>query len=726
MPDPDWIDRFADRLADDRLVGALTGALAPLPTGGWTSPGALAVALLELLPPDAAPVRPAREQLARALRDRGVDAPALAQPPWGALFEYAADAIHRLGYSHISAGVLLACLAGFPGFTVPTDRLLRELLDRGGVAPLPPSRSAPDGDYRYASLGYGIDLTRKVAGLADCPVVGRDQEIEQLTEVLIGGQSPILTGEAGVGKTALVEGFAWRLARPTNRALTDVLRCRTVLVVQVGDLIAGTGVQGALEKRIQEFVAHLAAAGDVVPFIDEAHALLAGGPAHKVIVEELKPALADGRIRVIGATTDREYQRHFYADPALRRRFSDVRVREPSPVQAEAILTRLGDRALPPGLRGRGLLADEKLAQDAARAAVRVAVDHFKDERLPARPLKLLQRAAAARLLKHTNGGEPPSITPDDVYTAAARELGVDPGVLRGGATAQLARLARALERQLIGQRAAVVAILRGLCLACSGLLDSRRPRGVLLFVGPPGVGKSVACRAIAEGICGSEDAVVELRMRDYEDEQGVSKFRGSGPGYRDSGDTWTVYSQVRSRPSQVVVLEGLEQLPPGMHGPVADVLSGRGADGMGYPTDFGRCVFVVVPGPRLTAELKAGGSRRDAALVRALGAGAAALVRAVVPFGPLSDDALTQIARRELERKAADAPPGTGSAADLLVDQAHDPAAWAVAAAVERGGTGRAVVDALDAAVEDQLFRRVASDLGVTPSEVENPRADH
>lgn len=434
MSEAAWIDRLADHLADDTLVGVLTQAFGNS-TGQRPTPRTLATALLRALPSDVPPVGPGRDQLIRAVE--ATRPPEDMTADWGAMFEYVVEAAHRLGYQHVTPAVLLGCLAGYPGFHLPAELQLQDHLSRGGVNPIVHSPVPSDAECRYPGLGYGVDLSRKMVAVRECPVIGRDQEIDQMVEVLLGGQNPILTGEAGVGKSALVEGLAWRLARPAGQLLAKALPCR-VVAVQVGDLIAGTGQQGALEKRLREFIDHLAAVGDVVPFIDEVHSLLAGGAASRVIVEELKPALASGKIRVIGATTEREYQRYFLSDPALRRRFSDVRVKEPNAEQTEEILTRLGDRVLPPGVRGRGVV----VGPGTAAAAVKVAQAHFKDDRLPARPIKLIQRAAAARLRALAEGRtDSGQIEPRDVYAVAAQELGVDEKVLHGGAAAQLARL---------------------------------------------------------------------------------------------------------------------------------------------------------------------------------------------------------------------------------------------------------------------------------------------
>lgn len=245
-----------------------------------------------------------------------------------------------------------------------------------------------------------------------------------------------------------------------------------------------------------------------------------------------------------------------------------------------------------------------------------------------------------------------------------------------------------------------------------------------MLFAGPSGFGKSVACRSIAEAMCGAPEALLSVNMQEYQDEQALGKFRGSGPGYRDSGETWTLFSQVRSRPAQVVVLDGLEEVPASLHAPLADVLSGRASDGLGHPTDFAQCLFVIVPGPRLSAALS---DKTNRPLARAIGERATALVSAVIEFVPLADAELEEIARRELVRRKGESAPGAGAARDVL-DELGAPGeiALTIIAAKKLGGTGRRVIEEIDRRIAARLFSRIATELGLTADQSEGVHADH
>jgi ATP-dependent Clp protease ATP-binding subunit ClpA len=284
------------------------------------------------------------------------------------------------------------------------------------------------------------------------PLIGREEELGRLMQVLLANRSAILTGHPGVGKSALVEGLAWLLSRPTA-AVPEELWTLRVISIQASDLIAGSSVRGSLEKRLNDFVEHLSATPNLVAFIDEIHALLAGGrDSGQVIIDTIKPGLARGTVRIIGATTDEEYQRNFAGDRALRERFRDIRLDQPTREQAIDILQRRGVGLFSDSVRGRGVFLGDR----AVETAVNLSLTHFREYGFPRKPIWLLQEAGSrkAYALATTPPGQSltPDITPDDVAEVAADDLGLPKEAIRGGSHARLQLLRQSLSRQLVGQ----------------------------------------------------------------------------------------------------------------------------------------------------------------------------------------------------------------------------------------------------------------------------------
>ena len=286
--------------------------------------------------------------------------------------------------------------------------------------------------------------------------------------------------------------------------------------------------------------------------------------------------------------------------------------------------------------------------------AVRLAIQHFKESRLPRKPIWLLQEAAAMRAYEHALapdqvGG---AVTADDVCAVAASELGLPADALRGGARGRARQLASRLAADLVGQDEAAALLLRGVGLSLSGLTEGGLPLAVLLLYGPRGVGKSTACVVLAEVVCGNPKALVALSMADFLETGGLNRLIGSGPGYRDWGRNLDgLLGAVRSRPSCVVTFDDVETIPADLVKPLCGMFDGQAADGMGQATDFSKCLFVLTAGPQLSVRLSQAPDAEavTAELRRSLGNAVAGRIEEVVPFRALTRDDLRTILLRQI-----------------------------------------------------------------------------
>jgi ATP-dependent Clp protease ATP-binding subunit ClpC len=655
--------------------------------------------------------RPALSQLQNRIVGEDLPSRLTGMAGLESLLQHAVKVTDRLQMSKVNIPSLLRCIVSLPVEHSGPLLRLQDILRDDGIMALGPVGAPQDSDFRYEGLGYGIDLTRKMSAVPEPPLIGREAELGRLMQVLLANRSPILTGSPGVGKSALVEGLAWLLSRPTAAVPEEMWSLR-VIGVSVSDLIAGSSVRGSLEKRLNDFVEHLSATPNLVAFIDEIHALLAGGQdSGQVIVDTIKPGLARGSVRIVGATTEAEYQRYFAGDRALRERFRDIRLEEPTREQAIEILRRRGAGLFSDPVRNRGV----GLGDGAIETAVNLSLAHFRDYGFPRKPIWLLQEAAsrkafelATRPAEEFNSAD---ITGNDVAEVAADELGLPAEALRGGSQARLQLLSHGLSRELVGQEDSTAAMLECLCGAFSGFANTARPLSVMLLHGPPGVGKSKACRIFAREICGSEQAVFTLNMPEYQEQNSVNKFAGSGPGYRDSGESWTLFTAVRSRPSLVVVLDRLDRLTDEMRRVVADVLGGYAADGMGRYADFSKCIFALIAGPDLSSRLDEARDQREAdqILTFHLGGQIAAMLNRVIGFGPLSRDHLSDILNIMIEEKRRQIDERDDMVQHVLESLRDDDMLESIIDdAVQSGSNGNTLAVAFDRAVQRVVWQRV------------------
>ena len=390
-----------------------------------------------------------------------------------------------------------------------------------GPGPGRPSRRTPALDR------HGHDLTADArAGRLD-PVIGRDSEIAQVVEVLARRtkNNPVLLGEPGVGKTAIVEGIASRIV---EGRVPEALRGVRVVAVDLGGMVAGTKYRGEFEQRLTA-VLDEAAHPDMIIFVDELHMIVGAGAGQEGTMDAasmLKPALARGALRLIGATTTAEYRRHIEPDAALARRLATITVEEPTPEQTLAVLDGIVGRyeshhrvVLPPATR---------------RTAVELTTRHVHDRRLPDKALDALDRAAARVRTRASEDGTPgtPTVTPADVAQVVADTTGLPVADLTDDERTRLLDLDARLRSRLVGQDPAIETVVDAVLAGRAGLADPSRPIASLLFVGPTGVGKTELARALAASLHGTGDALVRFDMAEFAEKHTVSRLTGAPPGY--------------------------------------------------------------------------------------------------------------------------------------------------------------------------------------------------
>lgn len=467
-------------------------------------------------------------------------------------------------------------------FGSPESRPGRQEQGRSQAPLRPPYRRA---ETRVLDQ-YSRDLTLIAGGGGTDPVVGREREISRVIQILSRRtkNNPVLVGEPGVGKTAVAEALARRVARGE---VPDTLKNRRIVTLDLASMLAGTKYRGDFEDRVKCIIKEVQRAGDVIVFIDELHTIVGAGSAEGAIdaANILKPALGRGEIQVIGATTPEEYRKHIEKDAALERRFQPVNVPEPDGECCERMLLALRDSLeAHHGLR---------ITDEAVSAAIRLSTRYICDRYLPDKAIDLLDEAASRVRVE----GSPSrtQVEASDVAEVVSAWTGVPASAITEPESERLLRLEEALHRRVVGQDEAVSAVARAIRRGRVGLADPRRPLGSFLFLGPTGVGKTELCRALAEAVYGDEEALIRLDMSEYMEKHAVSKLIGSPPGYVGYGEGGQLTERVRRRPWSVVLFDEIEKAHEDVYNLLLQIMEdGRLTDSEGRRADFRSTIVVM------------------------------------------------------------------------------------------------------------------------------------
>ncbi len=478
----------------------------------------------------------------------------------------------------------LSTVALAAGAAYAIDRMTRDGNETPAVNPADWAKRLRGGTPTLSA--FSRDLTAAARENLLDPVIGRDDEVERVVAILSrrSKNNPVLVGEPGVGKTAVVEGLAQRIVRGE---VPNALRNKRVVALAVGPLVAGTKYRGEFEGRVKRILDEVRrAARDIILFIDELHTLVGAGAAEGSLdlSSLIKPELARGELQCIGATTFEEYRKHIEADSALERRFQPVMVSEPTIEQTSAILR---------GLRGRysqhhGVTIDDDAIDAAANLSARYIVDRF----LPDKAIDLMDEAAASVSLA---GRTPPRVTVDDVSAIVSKWTGIPQGSLTEEQTRGLLQLEASLAERVVGQSEAIAIVAQAIRRGRAGLKDPRKPTGGFLFVGPSGVGKTELARAVAGTLFGTDDAIVRIDLSEYTESHTVSRLLGAPPGYAGHDEAGQLTEPVRRRPYCVVLFDEFEKA----HNDVASILlqildDGRVTDAKGRTIDFRHAIVIL------------------------------------------------------------------------------------------------------------------------------------
>lgn len=605
--------------------------------------------------------------------------------------EAAVGQARRLGHRQVNSRHLLLGLLGqkdggacrlLAAAGIQLDHLSRQTARALGSGSYP-ARARGEGDGASASAPtrlldqHALDMVQQASRGGYDPVTGRAEELHRLIQILLrrGKNNPVLLGEPGVGKTAVVEALAQRMAQGQ---VPDALRQKRLLSLSLPSVIAGTKYRGEFEDRMKNILAEVARAGNVILFLDELHTLIGAGSAEGAIdaANLLKPALARGGLQLIGATTQEEYRRMIEKDAALERRFQPVRVEEPTPETTRTILQTLAPRYG----RHHGLT----FQPEALDAAVTLSVRYLPDRRLPDKAIDLMDEAAAqARLQalalppelqalagrvqaaalardeaiaaqdyegaaryrdaetdfrRELEGGRrqwqahqpTPVVTPQDVARTLSQWTGIPLSALTQPEREKLLGLEAALARRVAGQQEAVAAVARAVRRGRAGLKEPDRPVGAFLFLGPTGVGKTELCKALAQTLFGTEEALLRFDMTEFAEKHTMSRLTGSPPGYVGHEEGGQLTEAVRRHPYSVLLFDELEKAHPDVWSLLLQIMEdGVLTDAHGRRADFRNTILVMtsnVGGQRLAAGTPLGfaggagtGQGQEAALQREL-----------------------------------------------------------------------------------------------------------
>jgi ATP-dependent Clp protease ATP-binding subunit ClpC len=440
---------------------------------------------------------------------------------------------------------------------------------------------------------YGRDLTAQAATGKIGPAIAREREIRAVARALARSKknNPLLLGDAGVGKTAVVEGLAYAIHEGTA---PQPLLNRRIVQIEIGTLVAGTSLRGQFEERLIGIVDEARHAGNVILFIDEIHTIVGAGDTIDSNLDAaniLKPALARGEIVCIGATTHEEYRRAIAQDPALDRRFRPIDIEEPTEQDTLTILTGQRERLE----KHHGVT----IRPEALEAAVRLSVRYLPERRLPDKSLDLIDEACARVIIRTQSPDDEPGatqeVTVENIAAVLSEWTGIPVSELTSDEKRRLADLENALLSRVVGQDEAVQAVAAAIKTARAGLSDPNRPIGVFMFLGPSGVGKTELGRALADYLFGSDDSMIRLDMSEFHDSHTVSRLIGAPPGYKDAQRGGQLTDGLRRRPYSIVMLDEVEKAAPEVFDIFLQVFDeGRLSDAHGGHVDARHAVFIM------------------------------------------------------------------------------------------------------------------------------------
>ena len=491
---------------------------------------------------------------------------------------------------------------------------------------------------------FGTDLTLAASELRLDPVIGREKEIERVIQILARRtkNNPVLLGEPGVGKTAVVEGLALRIV---NSEVPDILDGKKVIQLDMGLLIAGTKYRGEFEERLKKIMDEIRQAGNIILVIDEMHTLIGAGAAEGAIdaANILKPALSRGEIQVIGATTLDEYRKHIEKDTALERRFQSVLIEEPSIDDSIEII-----RGIKPKYEEHHRLI---ISDDAIVSSVKLSSKYITDRFLPDKAIDVLDEACSKVRLKvsslspegkeldkelrciikekeeairnqefekasqlrddeanmkekirevsekwrNEHDANKPVVTEENVAEVIGMMTGVPVTKLTESESDRLLNLEKVLHERVIGQNDAIVAISKAIRRARVGLKSPNRPIGSFIFCGPTGVGKTELAKALSEAVFGSEDNMVRVDMSEFMEKHSTSKLIGSPPGYVGYDDGGSLTETIRKKPYSVILFDEIEKAHPDVFNIMLQILDdGRLTDSKGRTVDFKNTIIIM------------------------------------------------------------------------------------------------------------------------------------
>ena len=446
---------------------------------------------------------------------------------------------------------------------------------------------------------YGTDLTKLAEEKKIEPLIGRRDELLQVIRTLSRKQksNPLIIGEAGVGKTAIVRGLAQRIA---DKNIAPALREKRLIELNMGSLVAGSKYRGEFEERLTKLIQELKENPEIIIFIDEIHTIVGAGGVQGGLDASniLKPALARGELSVIGATTIAEYRKYFEKDAALERRFQPILADEPSIEDTILILN---------GLKKR--YEDHhkvKITDPVIKAAVELSVKYLPDRRLPDKALDLLDEACSRKKVPQLSmvGDFDENIGTvgyDDIAEVVAELTGISV-LTTENEKERLLKMEDLLKDRVIGQDDAIQKIAKKIRISRSGLQDPDRPLGVFLFLGPTGIGKTETAKALSSFLFGSENAMIRLDMSEYMEKHSVSKLVGSPPGYVGYDEEGQLTGALRRKPYSVVLLDEIEKAHPEVFDIFLQVFdAGRLTDAKGRTADAKNAIFIMTSNLQLS-----------------------------------------------------------------------------------------------------------------------------